>query len=156
VTIRQAGPADLAELTALCLRSKAHWGYDSSFMAAVVDELTLRPAHLGPGLACWDAGHGPVGVVRVSVSGDEADLEDLFVDPTAIGKGLGRRLFDWAADHARAQGALRMGIDSDPFAEPFYLAQGAIRVGEAPSGSIPGRMLPRLQFTLAPVGGDAR
>ncbi|TCT06419.1 hypothetical protein EDC22_1111 [Tepidamorphus gemmatus] len=39
-------------------------------------------------------------------------------------------------------------VDSDPFAEGFYLAMGAQRVGEAPSGAIAGRMLPRLAKRL--------
>jgi len=37
-------------------------------------------------------------------------------------------------------------LDADPDAEPFYLHHGARRIGEVPSGSIPGRMLPRLAF----------
>ena len=54
--IRLAQRADLPALTALCLASKAHWGYDAAFMAAVADELTMTEAQLGPGLALWDAG----------------------------------------------------------------------------------------------------
>jgi len=38
-------------------------------------------------------------------------------------------------------------IDADPNAEGFYLKMGAERVGESPSGSIPGRMLPLLQVS---------
>ena len=40
-------------------------------------------------------------------------------------------------------------IHSDPFAEGFYLRNGAIRIGETPSGSIPGRLLPLLRLDLA-------
>jgi hypothetical protein len=39
-----------------------------------------------------------------------------------------------------------MTIDADPHAEAFYLAMGAVRVGEAASESIPGRSLPRLAY----------
>lgn len=151
VTIRRAHPGELADLTAICLRAKSHWGYDADFMAAVVDELTLGVADLGPGLACWDAGDGPVAVVQLTVSGETAHLGDLFVDPPAMRQGIGRKLFAWAADRARTAGAVRMSIDSDPFAEPFYRAMGARCVGSAPSGSIPGRMLPRMDFVLAPA-----
>ena len=146
--IREVRADELNGLSVLCLRAKAHWGYDASMMAAFGDELTLRPEHLGPGLVCWDTG-APKGVARVSVSAQMAELEDLFVEPSAMGQGIGRDLFAWAVDHARAQGALRLGIDSDPFAEPFYLHMGAVRTGHAPSGSIPGRMLPRLDLDLA-------
>jgi len=146
--IREATEADLPALTALCLAAKAHWGYDAAFMAACEQELTLRAQHLGPGLVFWEDLGAARGVVRVSVDGALGELEDLFVHPGAMGTGLGRRLFDWASAFARAKGAKEMGIDSDPFAEPFYAHMGARVVGKAPSGSIPGRMLPRMVFAL--------
>lgn len=146
--IREAHAEELEALTALCLRSKAHWGgYDADFMAACVDELTLRPEHLGPGLVVWDDG-ALRGVAQVSVTREEAHLEDMFIDPSAIGQGLGRKLFDWATSFALTRGARSLSIDSDPFAEPFYARMGAVRVGIVPSGSVPGRVLPRLSYTL--------
>ena len=50
---------------------------------------------------------------------------------------------------ARASGARTLRIEADPYAEPFYQAMGAMRIGETPSGSIPGRMLPLLHLTLS-------
>ncbi len=41
-----------------------------------------------------------------------------------------------------------MVIAADPGAEPFYGAMGAVRAGEIPSVSIPGRNLPRLVYRL--------
>ncbi len=41
-----------------------------------------------------------------------------------------------------------LSIQSDPHAEGFYLRLGARRTGEAPSQSIPGRLLPMLEFDL--------
>jgi GNAT superfamily N-acetyltransferase len=147
--IRLAQRADLPALTVLCLASKAHWGYDAAFIAAVTDELTMTEAQLGPGLTLWDEDGTALAMVQVSVNGDEAHLEHLFVAPDAMRRGLGRRMFRWALAQARAQGARRMSIDSDPFAEGFYRAVGAVLVGEAPSGSIPGRMLPLLSYDIA-------
>ena len=42
--IRAARSDELAELHALALRSKAHWGYDDAFMAACSDELRVDAA----------------------------------------------------------------------------------------------------------------
>jgi hypothetical protein len=39
-------------------------------------------------------------------------------------------------------------IDADPFAEGFYLAMGAERIGEVASDALPGRMLPQLRVLL--------
>lgn len=74
----------------------------------------------------------------------ECWLEALFVDPSMIGTGVGRRLFLWSVEAARALGAARMEIASDPGAAAFYRAMGAVDAGEVASGSIPGRKLPRL------------
>jgi GNAT superfamily N-acetyltransferase len=145
--IREVRADELGSLSALCQQAKAHWGYDAALLAAFEHELTVRPESLGPGLVCWDP-EVPLGLAQVSVSGPSAELEFLFVDPSAMGQGVGRHLFTWAVDHARSKGARRLGIDSDPFAEPFYLHMGATRVGTAPSGSIPGRLLPRLDLDL--------
>ena len=69
----------------------------------------------------------------------------LFVDPPAIGSGAGRLLYRHVLETAGRLGFTRLTIDADPYAEPFYLAMGARRIGTAPSGSIPGRMLPLLE-----------
>jgi hypothetical protein len=44
--------------------------------------------------------------------------------------------------------AVRMIIEADPGAAPFYERMGAHYAGFAPSKSIPGRMLPRMQMEL--------
>ncbi|MFJ2031853.1 GNAT family N-acetyltransferase [Streptosporangium sp. NPDC087985] len=72
----------------------------------------------------------------------------LFVEPDAIGQGVGRRLFEHATATAANLGFARLTIDADPNAEPFYLAMGATQIGATPSGSIPGRMLPLLAITI--------
>ena len=148
-TPRIPGVADLPALSALCLRSKAVWGYDTAFMDACVAELTLTRADLATiDVALIDGDNGPVAVAQVAVEKDTADLLKLFVDPGAMGSGYGRRLFLWAVERARARGAMAMSIEADPDAAPFYEKMGAVRVGRAPSGSIPGRFLPRLSLGL--------
>jgi hypothetical protein len=57
-------------------------------------------------------------------------------------------LFGWAAARAQGLGAVRMIIEADPGAAPFYERMGARYAGFAPSKSIPGRMLPRMQMEL--------
>jgi predicted N-acetyltransferase YhbS len=73
------------------------------------------------------------------------DLGMVFVRPDQVGRGIGRVLWAHATAAATRLGAERMTIDADPHAEAFYLAMGAVRVGEAPSRSVPGRALPRLE-----------
>src|SRR4051812_27147684 len=125
------------------MRSKAHWGYDDAFMAACRDELTIRAEHI-PRVDVADVDGDIVGMVRL----ESGCIEDLFVEPAAIGTGVGRALFRHVVRRAAAEGMARLSIDADPNAEGFYASMGAVRVGEAPSQSIPGRMLPLLELSV--------
>lgn len=145
--IRPASISDLAVMNDMILRAKAHWGYDVAFMAKVAEELALYPKDLGPDLVVWDD-EAMMGMAQLCVTGDTSQLEYLFVDPAAMGRGVGAGLFQWAAHRAQTLGAKVMKIDSDPFALPFYERMGAVVVGEVPSGSIAGRMLPLLDYAL--------
>ncbi len=147
--IRAPELGELPALSELCMRSKAVWGYDEAFMAACRRELSfdlhdLESSHI----AVAARGEDVVGVAQVRVAGNEADLAKLFVDPAAMRLGVGQALFAWALDTARALGASRMVIEADPDAAPFYRRLGAREVGLVPSGSIAGRMLPKLVLEL--------
>lgn len=150
LVVRQARLEELPGLSELCLRSKAVWGYDQAFLEACRSELTLRPEDLRTTLvAVVEGASGVVGVVQLKVVAAEADLLKLFVEPRTLRRGLGSLLFGWAIEQAKRMGAIRLLIDSDPDAALFYRGLGAYDVGVAPSGSIPGRLLPRLAFDLA-------
>lgn len=148
--IRTPDIAELPALSELCLRSKAVWGYDAAFMAACRAELTLHPDDLlSSRIVVAEQGGAIVGVVQVRQVGHrEADLAKLFVEPSALRGGIGKVLFAWAADAAKGMGAMRLVIEADPDAAPFYRRLGARDAGLAPSGSIAGRMLPRLMLDL--------
>ena len=76
---------------------------------------------------------------------------ELFVEPSAVRSGTGKALLVWATDVAKKLGAARLIIDADPDAAPFYRRMGADDVGQASSGSVPGRMLPKLAMNLCPA-----
>jgi GNAT superfamily N-acetyltransferase len=147
--LRPARPDEAELLTELCLRSKAVWGYDDAFMRACRAELTLTADDCADALLQVAAdGDVVAGVVQVSVNGEAADLAKLFIAPGTIRSGVGRQLFDWAAAAARQRGARFLSIEADPDAAGFYRRMGAVDDGTAPSGSIPGRFLPKLKFLL--------
>ena len=150
--IRAPTIEELASLSELCLRSKAVWGYNEEFLEACRGELSFdqRDLHLTP-IAVAERGGKLVGVAQVKVIGNQADLLKLFVEPSAIRRGVGRTLLAWAINVARENGAARLVIDSDPGAAPFYRRMGAYDVGGARSGSIPGRMLPKLAINVCPA-----
>ena len=149
MNLRQARKMELSELSALCMRSKAHWGYDDAFVAACRAELTLGLHDLDENLLRVAEQEGaPVGVAQISLQGGWAEVEKLFVEPAHIGCGVSRTLFEWAAQAARGAGATSTNIESDPAAAPFYRRIGARDAGTAPSTAIAGRELPPLILTL--------
>jgi GNAT superfamily N-acetyltransferase len=154
LVIRPARAGEAASLTALCLRSKAHWGYDAEFMRLCVPSLTVSEQSVADGrvLVATDAKGGIVGTVSVMPS-DEGDRNDgelglMFIEPAAIGGGIGRRLFEAAVTLARRLGYRRMNILADINAAPFYERMGARFVRDAPSDAIPGRTLPFYEYDL--------
>jgi GNAT superfamily N-acetyltransferase len=118
-------------------------------MTACRAELTLSPDELrSTHLQVAERDFTVVGLAQVKVTSTDAYLLKLFVEPALLRSGVGRLLFEWATARARGLGAIRMIIEADPGAVPFYEHMGARYAGFAPSQSIPGRMLPRLQMEL--------
>jgi GNAT superfamily N-acetyltransferase len=151
LTIRPPTIDELSGLSDLCFRSKAVWGYDEEFMNACRGELSFQPRDLElTPIAVAEHDGKPIGVAQVKVVDEKADLLKLFVEPTALRSGTGKALLVWATNVAKKLGAKRLLIDSDPDAAPFYRRMGAYDVGQAPSGSVPGRMLPKLAMNLCP------
>jgi N-acetylglutamate synthase-like GNAT family acetyltransferase len=80
--------------------------------------------------------------------GAEAELTNLFVEPWGQRRGYGTLLWHHACTLAQAHGVTEIRIESDPFAEVFYRAMGAERVGDVPSDAIPGRVIPLLTYKV--------
>lgn len=146
--IRPARPEEAAALTALALRSKAHWGYDAEFMARAAPELTIAPETIAarPFFVLEQDGR-VAGFYGLSGEPPVLLLDYLFVEPDHIGSGLGRRLWEHAVATARAYGAEALELESEPNAEAFYRARGAQRVGGAVSPAT-GRTLPYMRLRL--------
>jgi GNAT superfamily N-acetyltransferase len=145
--LRPARPDEAALLSDLAVRSKGHWGYDAEFLAGSRRVLSLQPEEVLPHRTTVAEVEGRVVGFYTLVGGPPvAVLEHLFVEPADIGTGIGRRLWTHAVDTAARLAIERFTIDSDPFAEAFYLAMGAKRTGESPSEVITGRVLPQLTW----------
>jgi len=145
ILLRPARQDEAALLTALCLRSKAVWGYDQAFMDACRAELTLSAETIRTCLVQVAELRGqPVGMAQISVDRTKAGLDKLFIEPNFLRLGIGQALFTWAEEAAARAGAKTPNIDADPGAAAFYRRLGAVDEGTVPSGSIPGRVIPRL------------
>lgn len=144
-------------LSELARRSKSYWRYDAEFLESCRPELSVHPNDFsGLVVRVSEDDQGKIaGFYAVGdVQDGEADVRFFFVDLPFIGKGVGRRLMEDLMGVARRAGVRSLRIDADPGAAPFYERMGAERVGEVPSGSIPGRVLPayRLDVRSRPAG----
>jgi GNAT superfamily N-acetyltransferase len=147
--IRAPRPEESGALTELAMRAKASWGYDADFMDACRAELTVTPEILRSWRFWVAEDHERiVGMIALSAAGDHAEVEDFFVDPEAHGQGVGRALMDAFQADARSRGFERAEVDADPNAEAIYARLGFRTIGRSPSGSIPGRFLPRMARRL--------
>jgi len=152
LVIREACSREARLLSALALRSKAHWGYSPEFLDACRAELTVDRSRFGrPDYACFvavesDSILGFYSLKRVSARVWELDA--LFVEPARIGTGVGRSLIEHAVCTLSKRGATRLIIQGDPNATDFYRAAGAKQTGTRESGSIPGRLLPLFEIDI--------
>jgi GNAT superfamily N-acetyltransferase len=151
IEIRRAMPQEAPLLGELALRSKGHWGYDADFLANCRHDLSLSPEQIesSPVYVSLDSKGHVTGFYRLMPLDDGiAELDSLFIEPAAIGRGVGRRLWEHAVEVARSLGFAALEFQSDPHAEGFYLAMGAERCGESESTVTPGRMLPLMCYSL--------
>lgn len=152
--IRKVDASEAQKLTQLAHLAKAYWGYSPKFMDAFDDELTIKAEDLDNDRYLFRVGTCDGSICSFyaldleSEADDSIEMSALFVEPTAIGKGLGQRLFEHAVQKARALGASHMMIHSDPYAEKFYTKMGATKIKDIPSRSVEGRDIPLLKFDL--------
>lgn len=150
--IRLARIEEASALSQLCIRSKAAWGYDETFMSLVRVALEVRPEQikLSNVWVATAADRSVAGVVALAPSEqpDTLDLDKLFVEPQRIRTGVGRALLAHAICEARRRGAVRLTILAEPYAAGFYERNGARLIGNAPSDAVPGRSLPLYEVKL--------
>jgi|HubBroStandDraft_5_1064220.scaffolds.fasta_scaffold298429_2 GNAT superfamily N-acetyltransferase len=150
--IVRALPGDAAALSSVARDAKGHWGYPEDWLRRWDAVLTLTPAYVAAHPTYALVSDGTVlGFLALVLHGRTAQLDHLWVRPSAMGQGLGRRLFEFAEEVARSAGAATLKVESDPHAEKFYVRMGAIRCGEVPA-AMDGveRHLVLLEKALAP------
>jgi GNAT superfamily N-acetyltransferase len=130
--IVRAKPEDADALTEIAHAAKRHWGYPERWIESWRDILTMRPEFIAANVAYSAIAEGrAVGFYLLTTESDGLHLDHLWIAPNAMGRGIGRALFDHAVTQARRLGHRTLQIEADPNAEGFYERMGARRVGEA-------------------------
>jgi GNAT superfamily N-acetyltransferase len=147
VRIVRAQPQDSVILKEICITSKGYWGYPDHLMSQFAQTPIITPESIVRDIvykACVDA--ATVGWYRLLRQAPVAILDDLWVSPAFMGKGIGRALFQHMVSQAQSLGALVIELDSDPNASPFYERMGCSTMGQSLTEW--GRTVPRMRYSL--------
>lgn len=149
MTFRNAVPNEAGPLTQLTLASKKHWGYPEEWMALWLDDLTITAEYIKENMVIvTEEGAELLGYVSIKKEDDNFYLDNLFIHPSHIRKGIGEKLLDFALGWCREKQIAQLHVYSDPYSKGFYEKTGAVYVREIASESIPGRTLPFLTYHL--------
>ncbi len=119
-------------ITKITKSSKAYWGYQQEWMQMWEDELTISPDYIR-GNKVYKATYNAkiAGYYSLSFINDKvAELDNLFVLPKFIGKGIGKKLMHHAIETAQFLGLHQIVLEADPNAVGFYEKLGFVVVGK--------------------------
>lgn len=148
--ITKADPSDHKSLTHVMQKSKAHWGYSKEQMKKWEKELTIRPEDFEANkiFKLINNDQSIIGFYSFkNKNNNSVHLNDLFILPDHIGKGLGKLLLNDFINKIKNANASKITLESDPNAEGFYLHYGFKTVGQRET-SIKGRYLPIMEKTI--------
>ena len=130
--IRPAHPSEREALEELQRRSSLHGPMYRAQLEAHPDAIELPAEQIAAGLVRVAEDEGAVVGFSVLLppSAGMCDLDGLFVEPSVMRTGAGRRLIEDAKARAREQGAVRIEVTANPQAVEFYEAVGFVTVGE--------------------------
>jgi GNAT superfamily N-acetyltransferase len=150
ISIRRVFLEEADKLTEIALAAKRHWGYPERWISLWTSELTFGPDYFEVNES-WAAvmDEEPVAFYTFLDKNGIAWIENLWVGPRLIGKGIGRLLFEHAIDLARQREYKIIQLEADPNARGFYEKMGMHQIGERRS-EVDGqpRSLPVMEMEL--------
>jgi ribosomal protein S18 acetylase RimI-like enzyme len=150
MSIRRARPEEAVTLSQIALAAKRHWGYPERWMEIWKPQLTFSPEYFEASES-WVAeiNNAPIAFYTLLEKDGNAWMDNLWVSPEFIGKGIGKRLLLHALELSRGRGDRKMQLEADPNAVGFYEKMGMQKVGERVS-ELEGRprILPIMELEL--------
>jgi GNAT superfamily N-acetyltransferase len=145
--IRDSRAGDRDRLRDIMVAAKAHWGYEIAWVDRWAETGFIVPATPDSEVLVAEVDQTVVGWSQLVPRDDVGWLEDLWIDPSRIGTGVGGALFGRSAARARALNLKRLEWEAEPRAVGFYRRMGGRYVRS--SGTIElGRVLPIMALDL--------
>ncbi|RED24637.1 acetyltransferase (GNAT) family protein [Flavobacterium cutihirudinis] len=149
MTIEKANITDNEILTSITKKSKAYWGYSAEQIQKWDKNLTISQDYIRNNatfkLIDNDLIIGYYSYVFENEK--EVELDNLFILPEHIGKGLGKYLLLDFLNRMKEEKIERITLNSEPNAESFYSKMGFIKIGEFET-SIKNRFMPIMEMKL--------
>jgi len=150
ISIRRVIPEEADTLSQIALSAKARWGYPERWMKIWTPQLTFSPSYFEEyeGWVAVDDGT-LIAFYTLEEKNGNGWLENLWVLPDYMGKGIGKELFFHSVDLARERGYKALQLEADPNAIRFYEKMGMRKIGERVS-EVEGqqRILPIMEIML--------
>jgi ribosomal protein S18 acetylase RimI-like enzyme len=150
ISIERAFPEQAVELSKIALEAKSHWGYPRHWMEMWRPQLTFGPEYFEE-YESWVAVKDgrPIGFYTLEEKNGNAWLENLWILPEYMGRGVGKMLFLHARDLSRQRGYRLLQLEADPNAAGFYKKMGMYKIKER-HYDIDGRprILPTMELKL--------
>ena len=149
LVIRAARPDEGERLREIAIASKSHWGYEESAVRAWAAQGDFSAEGLAAKeFLVAEADGQPLGFASLIPKGDLCLLDDLWLEPASIGRGLGSKLFEACAERARQLGARRLEWEAEPNAVGFYERMGGRYLRDSEPTEF-GRVIPVMGMDLS-------
>jgi GNAT superfamily N-acetyltransferase len=131
--LRSAKEEERKALGALKLRATLAWGDHTRPVLLALGGADELAADLLASSFVAEIGDRIVGFATlVTKDASDAEVEELFIEPSEWRKGIGTRLLEEAERRAGAAGAHALRVAANPRAQAFYEACGFLTIGEVP------------------------
>jgi GNAT superfamily N-acetyltransferase len=130
-TLRTATAEDVAVLRDIFRRSSLSNVNDRAALLAAPDALEWSGDGIAAGctLMAEDVDGRAVGFVTAIPCGEGRELDDLFVDPDAMRRGVATRLVTAVLEQAAHDGIPWIEVTANPHAAAFYGSAGFVEIG---------------------------
>jgi ribosomal protein S18 acetylase RimI-like enzyme len=131
LSIVPAKPEYADSLTAIAIAAKSYWKYPARWIELWTPQLTFSPDYFLENESWMLEKDGvPIAFYTLLDKDGIEWIENLWILPDYIGKGLGRQLFEHAMNLARTRGYTLLQLEAEPNAIGFYEKMGMRRIGE--------------------------
>lgn len=145
--ILKAHKEDLIILNQITFTSKQFWGYSDEQMEEWKEMLMMSESYLKENTVNKLVQEEILGYYSYIIFENYVELDNLFIKPEKIGKGLGTFLLQHLFDEITKMGYHKIVLFADPNAERFYKKMGFQVIGSKPTKDNK-RFLPIMELNL--------